>query len=300
MQTNLLSRWRARWFGRDPGVRQRPLVGVTSYPERISVATWVLVFGFGLSLLLQIPTVEIRFWAFGSPTQVEVTATTVMAAILSVAAAAGAESILRLHPRLRARRQRLAWTYWALPAAISIITIVLLPAVPTRLLQVAVILAAGLFLILAFYSLYATVEPGQPGFRRARFWLDLLSYGVALLLFLFVYQSRTRSLLSGTLIALTATLLAVELLRHSTASTRSVLVYSGVVGVLLGELTWALNYWPLLPGLTGGLILLLSFYLAVGIALQGLQGRLNRRVLIEFGVFAVAAVLLIVVLRPGA
>ncbi|MBU6352380.1 MAG: hypothetical protein KGS73_19800 [Chloroflexi bacterium] len=80
----------------------------------------------------------------------------------------------------------------------------LLPAVPTRLLQVAVILSAGLFLILAFYSLYATVEPGQPGFRRARFWLDLLSSGVALLLFLFVYQSRTRSLLSGTLIALTA------------------------------------------------------------------------------------------------
>jgi hypothetical protein len=291
----LLSKWRARWFGRRPGVRQQPLVGATSYPERISVATWVLVFGFGLSLLLRIPTVEIRFWAFGSPTQVEVTATTLMAALLAVAAAAGAESIL--HPRLRARRQRLGW---ALPAAISIITIVLLPAVPTRLLQVAVILSAGLFLILAFYSLYATVEPGQPGFRRARFWLDVLSYGVALLLFLFVYQSRTRSLLSGTLIALTATLLAVELLRHSTPATRSVLVYSGVVGVLLGELTWALNYWPLLPGLTGGLILLLSFYLAVGIALQGLQGRLNRRVLVEFGVFAAAAVLLIVFLRPGA
>ena len=196
----MLSKWRARWFGRRPGVRQQPLVGATSYPERISVATWVLVFGFGLSLLLRIPTVEIRFWAFGSPTQVEVTATTLMAALLAVAAAAGAESIL--HPRLRARRQRLGW---ALPAAISIITIVLLPAVPTRLLQVAVILSAGLFLILAFYSLYATVEPGQPGFRRARFWLDLLSSGVALLLFLFVYQSRTRSLLSGTLIALTAT-----------------------------------------------------------------------------------------------
>ena len=294
----MLSKWRARWFGRRPGVRQQPLVRATSYPERISVATWVLVFGFGLSLLLRIPTVEIRFWAFGSPTQVEVTATTLMAALLAVAAAAGAESIL--HPRLRARRQRLAWAYWALPAAISIITIVLLPAVPTRLLQVAVILSAGLFSILAFYSLYATVEPGQPGFRRARFWLDVLSYGVALLLFLFVYQSRTRSLLSGTLIALTATLLAVELLRHSTPTTRSVLVYSGVVGVLLGELTWALNYWPLLPGLTGGLILLLSFYLAVGIALQGLQGRLNRRVLVEFGVFAAAAVLLIVFLRPGA
>lgn len=34
----------------------------------------------------------------------------------------------------------------------------------------------------AFYSLYEEVETGQPGFRRSRFVLDALCYGVALLL----------------------------------------------------------------------------------------------------------------------
>ena len=48
------------------------------------------------------------------------------------------------------------------------------------------------------------------------------------------------------------------------------MIYGAIVGLLLGQITWALNYWPLLPGLTGGLLLLLSFYLTVGIAQQGL------------------------------
>ncbi|MFN3981896.1 MAG: hypothetical protein ACK4SA_16090 [Caldilinea sp.] len=299
MQTNQLSAWRdellRRWIWR----RRRGDFSNLDYRDRISVVTWVLVFGFVLSLLLRLPTTIISFRALGSPTEVELTATTLMAFVLAIVASAGAEGLIRLHPKRQANRLGLTWAYWALPAAMSIVTVVLLPSIPTRLFQAVVILVAGVLLMIAFYSLYATVEPGQPGFRRARFWLDALAYGVALLLFLFVYQARTRSLLSGTLIAFTASLLAVELLRNSTNETRTVLMYSAVVGLLLGEMTWALNYWPLLPGLTGGMLLLLGFYLAVGIALQGLQGRLTKRIMIEFAAFAVIAVMLIIVFGPG-
>lgn len=299
MQTNQLSAWRDELLRRWMWRRRREDFSNLDYRDRISVVTWVLVFGFVLSLLLRLPTTVISFRALGSPTEVELTATTLMALVLAIVASAGAEGLIRLHPKRQANRLGLTWAYWALPAAMSIVTVVLLPSIPTRLFQAVVILVAGVLLMIAFYSLYATVEPGQPGFRRARFWLDALAYGVALLLFLFVYQARTRSLLSGTLIAFTASLLAVELLRNSTNETRPVLMHSAVVGLLLGEMTWALNYWPLLPGLTGGLLLLLSFYLAVGIALQGLQGRLTKRIMIEFGVFAVFAVALIIVFGPG-
>ncbi len=299
MQTNQLSVWRDELLRKWSWRQRRTDTSAMDYRDRISVVTWVLVFGFALSLLLRVPTVVISFRALGSPTQVELTATILMAFVLALVASAGAEGLIRLHPKRQANRLGLTWAYWALPAAISIVTVVLLPGVSTRLLQAVVILVAAVLLIIAYYSLYATVEPGQPGFRRARFWLDALAYGVALLLFLFVYEARTRSLLSGTLIAFTASLLAVELLRNSTHETRHVLMYSAVVGLLLGEMTWALNYWPLLPGLTGGLLLLLSFYLAVGIALQGLQGRLTRRVMIEFGVFAIFAVALIIAFGPG-
>jgi hypothetical protein len=269
------------------------------YRDRISVACWVVVFGLGVSLLLQIPTTQIAFRALGSPITLSLSAGTLMALLVALAAAAGTESVVRLHPQFPRRLRSAAWAYWALPMAIGSLTVVLLPQVPTRLLQVIVMLIAGVLLAAALYSLYTTVEPGQPGFRRARFVLDALSYGAALLLFLFVYQTRTRSLLSGTLVAMTATLLAIEILRTSTTKTSLVLIYGAIVGLLLGQITWALNYWPLLPGLTGGLLLLLSFYLAVGIAQQELQNRLTPRVLMEFGVFGIVALGLIILFAPG-
>lgn len=299
MQTNQLATWTEELRRRWPWRRTRDDNVGADYVERISVVTWILVFGFGLSLLVRLPTTVVSFGALGSPMSIEFSATTLTAMALAVVAAAGTESIIRLHPLRHANRLGFTWTYWALPAALSIITVVLLPQITTQLLQVVVMLLAGALLAGAFFGLYATVEPGQVGFRRARLWLDALAYGSALLLFLFIYQSRTRSLFSGTIVTLTAILLAIELLRTSTDYMRLVLVYSVVVGVILGEITWALNYWPLLPGLTGGLLLLLSFYLAVGIALQGLQGRLTRRVLAEFAFFGVVALILIIFFGPG-
>jgi hypothetical protein len=250
-------------------------------------------------MLLEIPTTLISFRALGSPMSIPLSTGLLSALVLIVVAAAGTESIIRVHPRFLRKRPNATWAFWALPMAIAIITVVLLPFVPTQLLQVLVVLGSGAILAVAFFSLYTTVEPGQVGFRRARLILNALAYGAALLLFLFVYQTRTRSLLSATLVALTAGLLAIELLRTSTSNTPTVLAYGGIVGLLLGQITWALNYWPLLPGLTGGLLLLLSFYLAVGIAQQGMQGRLTRRVMVEFVAFGIVALILIVLFGPG-
>ncbi len=77
------------------------------------------------------------------------------------------------------------------------------------------------------------------------------------------------------------------------------ITYGVIVGLVLGQVTWALNYWSSLNGLTGGLLLLLIFYLLVGIAQQGLQNRLNSRVMFEFVIFTLVALLLIAVVGPG-
>ena len=57
-----------------------------------------------------------------------------------------------------------------------------------------------------------------------------------------------------------------------------------------------MNYWRI-GGATGGLILLLGFYISTGVANQQLQGRVSRRILLEYG--AVALIGLVVLLRFG-
>jgi len=275
-------------------------IGV-DYRDRISVVTWLFVFGLGLSLLYTLPTTIIRFRALGSPISIALTKTLVAAIFLALLAAAGTESVISTHPRFlnnQSYRFIRSWATWALPMAIAIIGVYLLPLAPTRPTQIVAILVAGALLALALFSLYVTVERGQAGFRRSRFILDALSYGAALLLFLFVYQTRTRSLLSGTLIAMTATLLAVEILRTTTERSSIIFTYGAMIGMILGQVTWALNYWWTLGNLNGGLLLLLIFYLVVGIAQHGIQDHLTRRVLWEFAIFALIALMLIIAIGP--
>jgi hypothetical protein len=274
-------------------------VAEVNYRDRVSVATWMVVLGLGLSLLVQLPAAEISLFALGSPMTISITGTLVASFFLAVMAAAGAESVISVHPIYVARQARMhTWSFWALPMALAIISTVLLPSASSALLQVLALALSGTLLAAAYFGLYATVERGKPGFRRARLWLDALAYGSALILFLFVYQTRTRSLVSGTLVAVTAMLLAAEILRTATSRSSGALTYGGIIGLILGQVTWALNYW-VLPGLTGGLLLLLIFYLLVGIAQQGLQERLTARVMWEFIVFGLIALVLIALVGPG-
>ena len=254
-----------------------------------------------LSLFTTLPSFEFSFVAFGSPATVPLTGTFAIAFVLSLLAASGAESVVSAHPSFATAAQRTGgrtWPFWALPMAMTIIITLSLPRLPTPLLQVLALLLSSAIFILTFFSLYLTVETGQPGFRRARLALNLLTYAAAVFLFLFVYQTRTRSLVSATLVAITAMLLAIELLRGSAPSTGTVISYGAIVGLVLGQVTWALNYWPL-PALTGGLLLLLIFYVLVSVAQSGLQQRLTGRVVVEFLVVAVLALVLLSVVGPG-
>jgi hypothetical protein len=294
-----LRRWQRRLLTVVAQVRAGRQVADVDYRDRISVATWMVVLGLGLSLLVQLPTAEVSFWALGSPVTISITGTLLASFFLAVMAAAGAESVVSVHPLFVSRQARLqTWSFWALPMALAIISTVLLPLAESAVLQVLALVTSGALLAAAYFGLYATVERGKPGFRRSRLWLDALAYGSALILFLFVYQTRTRSLLSGTLVAMTALLLAAEILRTATNRSSAALTYGGIIGLILGQVTWALNYW-VLPGLTGGLLLLLIFYLLVGIAQQGLQERLTARVMWEFVVFGLIAVVLIALVGPG-
>ncbi len=184
------------WAEFQPRPTPQPPVQI-DFRDRISVITWLVVFGLGLSLLYSIPTTIVSFRALGSPVTIEFTTTMVAAMFMATLVATGTESVIRVHPRFAVVTHRSVWRtwpFWTLPMAIVIIAVYVLPLTPTGLVRVLALLLSGALLGFAYFSLYVTVERGQAGFRRARFVLDALSYGSALILFLFVYQTRTRQL----------------------------------------------------------------------------------------------------------
>ena len=157
------------------------------------------------------------------------------------------------------------------------------------------LLLTGIGVSLAISAEYAAVCPDAAGYPTARLALNMLAYLLVFVLFTVVYESRTRSLVTATLTLLAAALLALDLLTVADASLRRVLPFAGIVGLIVGESTWALNYWQI-SAWAGGLFLLLVFYVTVNTAHQYLLERLRISTLVEFAVVTVV-VLTIVLLR---
>jgi hypothetical protein len=126
--------------------------------------------------------------------------------------------------------------------------------------------------------------------------LNAWAYLVALVLFVLIYSEKARSLVSATGVSLVSALLALEFLRSAGRGFGRTALYAAIAGLCTGEIIWAMNYWRI-SGVTGGLILLLGFYVFTGLASQQLRGKLTRRVLIEYAI--VALVGLVVLLRFG-
>ncbi|MXZ21131.1 MAG: hypothetical protein F4Y84_11100 [Caldilineaceae bacterium SB0665_bin_25] len=276
------------------------------FVQRVSVLAWTVAATVAISLFLRLPTVVFTLNALGSPMSIRISETTVIAVFIALLTASGTERAIRTHPLYSGDSSGSepelgghTWLFWGLPAAVSILAVLLAPEARTPLFQAGAALLSGGLIAIILFNLYASVDQESAGYRQARILLNVLSYTAALALFLLVYQTRTRSLLSGTLIAATSALLAVELLRDIMPRVNVVLMYAALVAIVLGEAAWALNYWPL-SGASGGLVLLLIFYLFVGLARHALhEGHLSRKLVLEYSAFAILALVLIVLIGPG-
>ncbi len=266
------------------------------YRERASVVATLVVMGLMLATLLHFPAWSTDLTVLGSPLTINLTQTVLMAALLVGITCAGTEAIVRSHPTAQRIEARYSFVTWTLPGLTVLLATVLLPQAPTRLYQMAGFVLTGLILILVISAEYYTVDPAGRGYLGARLSLNAWAYFLALVIFVLIYSAKARSLISATGVAVVSTLLALEFLRSAGRDFGRTALYAAIAGLCTGEIIWAMNYWRI-SGVTGGLILLLGFYVATGLANQQLQGRLTRRVLVEYGL--VALVGLVVLLRFG-
>ena len=145
---------------------------------------------------------------------------------------------------------------------------------------------------------YTTIDLNDHRYSAARLGVNLAAYLAALIFFATIYSWKLRSLFSATGIGLVAGLLALELLRGSESDFRRTWMFAAAVGLSIGEMVWALNYWNL-TGFMGGALLLVFFYAMTGLLQQYLWNRLNRIVFAEFALIVLGSFALLFWLRPG-
>ena len=262
------------------------------YRDRIGVMTWAALFVLAVGSLMSWEGRALTWQVLGSPITLQIDREILLSSLLILIVCSGTEATLRCHPLALRGRLRHTWVHWGLPGSIAVLAVQLMPSLPGPAYLLGGLLLTGLLLGLTGMAAYHTLDTDDPHYHLARIGLNAVVYTVTLVLFLIVYRTRARSLISATLVTAIGTLLALELLRGPQRPLRDILLYAGVVGILLGEATWALNYWRT-SGYTAGLLLLLFFYFTVGLGQHSLAERLTRRVLVEYAVVAFAGLMLI-------
>ncbi len=266
------------------------------YHDRASILATLVVLGLILAGSLHIPTWTHSLTVLGSPLAIRVSQQALMALLLVAMTFAGTEAIVRSHPVVERERSKHTFVTWTLPGLTTALAVVMIPQAPTQLYRLGGLLATGFVLILVVSAEYYTIDPADRRYMTARLLLNGWAYLLALAAFIMIYSAKARSLVSASGVMVVSTALALEFLRGAGRGFGRTALYATIAGLSTGEIVWAMNYWRL-GGITGGLILLLGFYVATGVANQQLQGRLTRRVLLEYGVVALAG--LIVLLQFG-
>jgi len=246
--------------------------------DRLAAVVAVTLAGITLSFSARLPS-----WRASLPFafSLEITDTAAFAVLSTLVVCLGMDSLVRSHPEMKNAPHARTLPFCFLPALLTVGSLFYLHLLPGTFAQALGLAVVGLLLTMAVAGEYMTIVPPGPRYGPARYALDLVVLLTAFINFSTIYSTKARSMYTATAVTVVAALLALETLRYRETGSRRGLLYAGVIGLALGEATWALNYWAI-TGLVGGLFLLAIFYVLTGLSQCHLRGRLTRGILAEF------------------
>jgi Protein of unknown function (DUF5656) len=265
--------------------------------NRLSVLIAVLLLGSVIFRFIELPERVWNLQLLGSPLEIHVTETWLLITLMVGLVCTGTSLILHDHPHLVEHSGRPIYVSWILPGVLIGLSAYLVARISTWPMWIGGLTLVGIAISLVISIEYTAVSSDAPGYPTARLALNVLAYLLVFTLFAIIYHTRTRSLVTATLTLLTATLLALDLLSVADVPLWRVLLFAGIVGLIVGESTWALNYWQV-SAWVGGLFLLLIFYIAVNAAHQHLLEHLSGPILVEFVIVAIIVLIIILLKVP--
>lgn len=266
-------------------------------PRYDRIASLVLVISLGLAAVLLIdinPNVLRARLPADLPT---ITISWLLLGILVIIASTGADLLARSHPEMQTQplptlnllfiKTEIAPGFWVLPSFSVIGSFAFFRLFGNTLQGAAFVLAlvgAGLLLLTVLTAQHYALDRNREISQRGQLVLQIVAYLLVFACCSAIYFERFRTLYSASLIGLTGLLLAYAVLRWK--SRNEALLLGFLVGLLLAETTWAINYWPA-PFLLGGAVLLLAFYVAVNLLQLRLTEHLKPHFALEYSLVGV-------------
>src|SRR5579884_3620729 len=155
---------------------------------------------------------------------------------LGVLACAAVPYLLHRHPSYSFSPVRMI-----LPAGIALASPLLAHELANGPFRLVGVFGPGALLYGVILAEYLIVRPAQTtSAQAARLLLTLTAYGLALAIFLLIYEVKERTLIAGSLVALASGFVAARLFTIEGRPVPKVPLYSWVAGLMMVELLWPL------------------------------------------------------------
>jgi hypothetical protein len=227
--------------------------------DHLSVVTATILLAYALTAFIHFPTRSLSLQLPGFLLTINVNFMTLIAVVVGLLAAAGADWLISSHPDISGRR----YHHWLIPAFTALVI-----SVPLNNLQVsaswwAVLSLGGLLLTGVMIAEYISVDPGDLRFPIARVSLSAMSYALFLVLLIAIRGSGFR-LYTVIFAILPAAAVVTAKTLHLRLGGWS-LAWTAGISLVVTQLATGLFYLPLRP-IQFGLVLIGITYALINLA----------------------------------
>jgi hypothetical protein len=186
--------------------------------QRLSVLVGLILLSLIMTQFIDVPTRTFAVDVLGSQLGIDLSTGWLMAIMLAGLVCTGADALVRTHPRAQELELRYTFVYWILPGLLGLAAARLLADAPTRPIWAAGLVATGLIFVVVLVAEYTTVDPLAPIYPQARLFLNVVAYALAFGVFILIYQTRGRSLVTATAMLVISFALALDLVWGTAAT----------------------------------------------------------------------------------
>ncbi len=233
--------------------------------DHLSLLSAFILLAYTLARFVSFPSRELALQLPGVYLEIQVNIHTIMALLVAVLTASGADWLIRQHPALG---HKPTIEHWLLPALTAWVVGIPLFQIAGALQWAIGFVIGGALLMLVLVAEYITVDPEDARQPLAAAGLTAVSYALFLILAIGLRFAGLRLFLMLPAIALAGWLVSLRTL-HLRLHGRWTFLQAGIVGLMIGQFVAAFHYLPLTP-ISFGLLLVAPGY-AVTSLIAGLE-----------------------------
>lgn len=244
--------------------------------DRLSVLAAMILLAYSLARFVSFPAREIEFSFLGIYLPIEINVRTIVAFLVAMITAAGADWLLSDHPSIS---KGATIEHWLLPALTAWVIGFPLYQLPLGPVWWAGFALGGLLLTLVLVAEYITINPEDIRQPIAAAGLIALSFSLFLMLATALQYAGTRLVFMLPALTLAAWLVSLRTL-HLRLQRRWSFIQSGIIAFVCAQIMAGLHYLPLSP-VSFGLLLLAPAYCLTSLVANLAEEEPIRQAIIE-------------------